>query len=151
MTQSLASTSQVHAPLMHPWGLREMLQLQYQFVASQFFHCNSMSSTASIQGYDCLLVRVCSPVGIVPRTRHICLATNQSQVHRRLPWLCGSRKQRTLRLVAKFHHPLVATCAVHQVGHVQKDVIVVQLLPVSLRASPADTIASSLLLGHSSL
>ena len=46
-----------------------------------------------IQGYDCLLVHVRSPVGMVPRTRHICLATNQSQVHRRLPWFRGRSKQ----------------------------------------------------------
>ena len=46
-----------------------------------------------IQGYDCLLVHVRSPVGMVPRIRHLCLATNQSQVRQRLPWFRGSRKQ----------------------------------------------------------
>ena len=56
------------------------------------------------------------------------------------------------RPMAKFSHLFVARCAIHQLGHGQKDVIVVQLLlSVCLRASREDTIASSLLLGHSSL
>ena len=38
-------------------------------------------------------MHVRSPVGMVPRIRHICLATNQSQVRQRLPWFGGSRKQ----------------------------------------------------------
>ena len=126
--------------------------------------CNSSTPTPCLQlrqtrGYDCLPMHVLSPVGIVPRTTHTCLAINQSQVRQRLPCFHESRKQLWLlahRLVTKFQpsarRQLCFQSAFHQLGHVQKDVIVVEvLLSVSSRASRADTIASSLLLGHSSL
>ena len=93
MTQSLASTTQGHPPLMH--GVFETRSSRNISSSPR----NSSTTTPclqlrQIQGYDCLLVHVRSPVGIVPRTRHICLATNQSQVRERLPWFRGSRKQR---------------------------------------------------------